>query len=49
MTQEFEDPGSFTGTAARILTFNRGPDHVYPYDCDPAYDLFIESRQGPND
>jgi hypothetical protein len=47
MTQQFEDPGSFSGTAARILTFNRGRDHVYPYDCDPAYDLFIESRQGP--
>lgn len=48
MTQEFEDPGSFTGTGARVLSFNRGDDHVYPYDCDPAYDLLIESRQGPD-
>ena len=48
MTQQFTDSGSFNGTAARVLTFNRGNDHVYPYDCDPAYDLFIDSRQGPD-
>jgi hypothetical protein len=49
MTQQFTDPGSFSGTAARILTFNRGNDHVYPYDCDPAYNLFIDSRQRPDE
>jgi hypothetical protein len=48
MTQEFRDPGSFDGTAARILVFNRGDDHVYPYDCNPAYDLLIDSREGPD-
>lgn len=47
MTQEFRDPGSFDGTAARILSFDRGDDHVYPYDCSPSYDLMIDSRQGP--
>ena len=47
VTQQFEDPGSFEGTAARIMSFRRGNDHVYPYDCDPTYGLSIESRQGP--
>ena len=47
VTQQFEDPGSFEGTAARVLSFTRGQDHVYPYDCDPAYGLSIDSRQGP--
>ena len=47
VTQQFEDPGSFTGTAARVLSFQRGNDHVYPYDCDPTYGIAIESREGP--
>ncbi len=48
VTQQFEDPGSFTGIAARVMTFERGDDHVYPYDCDPAYGLSMDSRQGPD-
>jgi hypothetical protein len=47
ITQQFDDPGSFDGTAARILSFNRGDDHVYPYDCDPSYGLSMDSREGP--
>ena len=47
VTQQFEDAGSFEGSAARIMSFRRGNDHVYPYDCDPTYGLDIESRQGP--
>lgn len=47
VTQQFEDPGSFDGVAARIMSFRRGQDHVYPYECDPTYGLAIESRQGP--
>jgi hypothetical protein len=47
VTQQFEDPGSFEGTAARIMSFTRGQDHVYPYDCDPTYGVAIDSRQGP--
>jgi hypothetical protein len=47
--QQFTDPGSFSGTAARVLALNRGDDHVYPYDCDPAYGLAIDSRQGQSD
>ena len=47
VTQQFEDPGSFDGVAARVLSFTRGDDHVYPYDCDPAYGLSIDSRHGP--
>jgi hypothetical protein len=47
ITQQFEDPGSFNGTAARVMSFVRGQDHVYPYDCDPTYGIAIDSRQGP--
>ena len=49
ITQQFRDPGSFDGTAARVMSFNRGNDHVYPYDCDPSYGLSMDSRQGPAD
>lgn len=49
VTQEFQDPGSFEGTAARAMSFRRGNDHVYPYDCDPTYGLAIDSRQGPDE
>jgi hypothetical protein len=47
VTQQFEDPKSFDGTAARVMSFNRGNDHVYPYDCDPTYGLAMDSRVGP--
>jgi hypothetical protein len=47
VTQQFEDPGSFDGTAARVLSFNRGNDHVYPYDCDPSYGIDMDAREGP--
>jgi hypothetical protein len=47
ITQQFEDPGSFEGVAGRVMSFRRGDDHVYPYDCDPTYGLSIEARQGP--
>jgi hypothetical protein len=47
ITQQFQDPGSFDGTAARVMSFNRGSDHVYPYDCDPSYGLSMDSREGP--
>jgi hypothetical protein len=49
ITQQFDDPGSFDGTAARVLSFSRGDDHVYPYDCDPSYGLSMDSREGPAD
>jgi hypothetical protein len=49
ITQQFDDPGSFDGTAARVLSFSRGADHVYPYDCDPSYGLSMDSREGPAD
>ena len=47
ITQQFTDPGSFDGTAARVMSFTRGQDHVYPYECDPSYGLSMDSRQGP--
>jgi hypothetical protein len=49
VTQQFEDSGSFEGTAARIMSFRRGDDHVYPYDCDPTYGIAIDSRTGPDE
>jgi hypothetical protein len=49
ITQQFTDPGSFDGTAARVLSFARGDDHVYPYDCDPTYGLSMDTIEGPND
>ena len=49
ITQEFRDSGSFDGTAARVLSFNRGDDHVYPYDCDPSYGLSMDTIEGPAD
>jgi hypothetical protein len=30
-----------------VLSFTRGQDHVYPYDCDPTYGLAFDSREGP--
>jgi hypothetical protein len=30
------------------MTFARGADHVYPYDCDPTYGVAIDTRQGPD-
>lgn len=48
ITQQFTDPGSFDGTAARVMSFRRGNDHVWPYDCDPAYGITMDSLQGPD-
>jgi hypothetical protein len=47
VSQQFTDPGSFDGTAARVFSFSRADDHVYPYDCDPAYGIALDSIEGP--
>jgi hypothetical protein len=44
VTQQIEDPQVFAGRAARVLPFERGDGHVYPYECDPSYGLAIETR-----
>jgi hypothetical protein len=46
ITQEYTDPAVFKGRAARFIPMNKGKptDHVYPYDCDPAYGSAIEGR-----
>jgi hypothetical protein len=46
VTQEYSDPAVFKGRAARFIPMNKGKptDHVYPYDCDPAYGSAIEGR-----
>jgi hypothetical protein len=34
----FMDAAVFDGVAARYMAWTRRPgEHVYPYDCDPAY------------
>lgn len=47
VTQEYTDPEVFKGRAARFIPMNRGKptDHVYPYDCDPAYGSAIQRRE----
>lgn len=38
LTQTYEDPSVFEGTAARYMAWTLRPgDYVYPYDCDPGY------------
>jgi hypothetical protein len=46
ITQEYSDPAVFKGRAARFIPMNKGKpsDHVFPYDCDPAYGSAIEGR-----
>ena len=46
ITQEYTDPAVFKGHAARFIPMNKGKptDHVYPYDCDPAYGSAIQDR-----
>lgn len=46
VTQEYTDPEVFKGRAARFIPMNKGRpgEHVYPYDCDPAYGSAIQER-----
>ena len=46
ITQQYTDPEVFKGSAARFIPMNKGKptDHVYPYDCDPAYGSAIQER-----
>jgi hypothetical protein len=39
ITQQYEDPATFEGRAARYIAFARGPEdgYVYPFECDPGY------------
>jgi hypothetical protein len=38
LTQIYDDPQTFEGTAARYMAWTRRPgEFVYPYDCDPSY------------
>ncbi len=37
-TQLYADPATFSGRAARYITWSRRPgETIYPYDCDPGY------------
>ena len=45
ITQVYEDPAMFKGTAARVIPLDKYADHVYPYDCDPSYGAAIQNRE----
>jgi hypothetical protein len=36
-TQVSDDPGVFQGRAARLMTWRKADDYVYPYECDPSF------------
>ena len=44
-TQEFEDPEVLNNRGARYMVFERGEDHVLPYECDPSYAVDIQDRE----
>ena len=38
LTQVYEDPDVFQGTAARLMAWRKMKDqYVYPYECDPSF------------
>jgi hypothetical protein len=38
LTQVYDDPETFEGTAARYMAWTRKPgEFVFPYECDPSY------------
>jgi hypothetical protein len=36
-SQLSEDPSVFTPAAARVVTWRKGDDYIYPYECDPSF------------
>jgi hypothetical protein len=36
-SQLSEDPSVFTPNAARVVTWRKGDDYIYPYECDPSF------------
>ncbi len=36
-SQLSEDPAVFEGMAARLVSWRRGDDYIYPYECDPSF------------
>ena len=36
-TQVSEDPAVFQGKAARLMSWRKADDYVYPYECDPSF------------
>jgi hypothetical protein len=36
-TQLSEDPSVFAGKAARLVTWRKGNDYIWPYECDPSF------------
>ena len=38
-TQEYEDPVTLENRGVRFVSWERGEDYIYPYECDPTFAL----------
>jgi hypothetical protein len=48
-TQDIEDPQVLNNHGVRYVVMERQEGNVFPYDCDPAYGLSVQQREGrPN-
>lgn len=45
-TQVIEDPLVLNNRGVRYVVVERQDGHIYPYDCDPAYGLSVQQREG---
>jgi len=45
-TQDIEDPRVLNNHGVRYRVMERQEGYVYPYECDPAYGLSIQQREG---
>jgi hypothetical protein len=45
-TQTIEDPQVLNNRGIRYVVMERQTGHVYPYECDPAYGLAVQQREG---
>jgi hypothetical protein len=48
-TQVIEDPQVLNNRGVRYVVVERQEGYVYPYDCDPAYGLAVQQREGQAD
>jgi hypothetical protein len=45
-TQDIEDPQVLNNHGVRYVVMERQEGYVYPYECDPAYGLAVQQREG---
>jgi hypothetical protein len=48
-TQVIEDPQVLNNRGVRYVVVERQEGNVFPYDCDPAYGLSVQQREGQAD